>query len=103
MTGWAGRTNSMANVVRRNPERSRYELLVDGELVGVADYHIDGSRWTFPHTAITPSRRGQGLGAELVQAALDDVRRSGGTVVPLCWYVAEFIDTHPDYGDLLAA
>jgi predicted GNAT family acetyltransferase len=93
----------MANVVRHDPERSRYELLVDGEVVGVADYHVDGDRWIFPHTVITPERRGQGLGAELVQAALDDVRRAGGTVVPRCWYVAEFIDTHPDYADLLAA
>jgi predicted GNAT family acetyltransferase len=90
----------MANVVRRNAERSRYELLVDGEVVGVADYHIDGGTWIFPHTVIAPDRRGQGLGAELVRAALDDVRRVGGTVVPSCWYVAEFIDTHPGYADL---
>jgi predicted GNAT family acetyltransferase len=92
----------MANVVRRNAERSRYELLVGGEVVGVADYHVDGGTWTFPHTVIAPERRGQGLGAELVRAALDDVRRAGGTVVPSCWYVAEFIDAHPDYADLLA-
>jgi uncharacterized protein len=93
----------MANVVRNNPERSRYELLIDGELVGVADYQVDGDRWIFPHTVITPARRGQGLGAELVQAALDDVRRAGGTVVPSCWYVAEFIDANPSYADLLDA
>jgi uncharacterized protein len=92
----------MANVVRRNAERSRYELLVDGEVVGVADYHVDGGTWTFPHTVIAPERRGQGLGAVLVEAALDDVRRAGGTVVPTCWYVAEFIDAHPGYADLLA-
>jgi predicted GNAT family acetyltransferase len=92
----------MANVVRRNAERSRYELLVDGEVVGVADYYVDGGTWTFPHTVIAPERRGQGLGAVLVEAALDDVRRAGGRVVPTCWYVAEFIDAHPDYAELLA-
>jgi predicted GNAT family acetyltransferase len=91
-----------ANVVRRNAQRSRYELLVDGQVVGVADYRVDGDTWTFPHTEIARERRGQGLGAELVQAALDDVRRAGGTVVPLCWYVAEFIDTNPGYADLLS-
>ena len=91
----------MANVVRRNAERSRYELLVDGEVVGVADYHVEGDRWIFPHTVIAAERRGQGLGAELVQGALDDVRRAGGTVVPRCWYVADFIDANPAYADLL--
>ena len=91
----------MANVVRRNAERSRFELLVDGQVVGVADYHVEGDTWVFPHTEIARELRGQGLGAELVQAALDDVRRAGGTVVPRCWYVAEFIDTHPAYADLI--
>jgi predicted GNAT family acetyltransferase len=92
----------MANVVRRNAERSRYELLADGKVVGVADYRVDGDTWTFPHTEIAHELRGQGLGAELVQGALDDVRRAGGAVVPLCWYVAEFIDANPAYADLLA-
>ena len=55
--------------VRHNAEQSRYELLVDGQLVGVADYRADGDVWTFPHTVIVGSRRGQGLGAELVRGA----------------------------------
>ena len=46
--------------------------------------------------------RGQGVGAELVRQALDDVRAGGGLVVPQCWYVARFIDEHPEYADLLA-
>jgi uncharacterized protein len=92
----------MANVVRHNPERSRYELVADGEVVGVADYRRQDDTWIFPHTEITPARRGHGLGAELVQGALDDVRRAGGTVVPRCWYVSDFIAAHPDYQHLLA-
>ena len=93
----------MAHVVRHNPERSRYEILVDGELAGIADYRSDGAVVTFPHTVIDGHRRGQGLGAELVRAALDDVRSTGRSVVPACWYVAQFIDENPDYRDLLAA
>lgn len=89
--------------MRNNPEGSRYELLVDGELVGIADYQIIGNRVVMPHTEIQPDRRGQGLGAVLVQAALDDVRSAGRTVVPHCWYVAQFIDEHPEFQDLVAA
>jgi uncharacterized protein len=93
----------MAAVVTNNPERSRYELSIDGELVGIADYrHLDG-RTVFPHTEIRPPLRGRGLGAELVRGALDDVRGTGRRVVAQCWYVAEFIDEHPEYGDLLAS
>jgi predicted GNAT family acetyltransferase len=93
----------MATTVRHNGERSRYEILVDDQLVGVADYRIDGQTVVFPHTEIDVAVRGQGLGAQLVQAALDDVRGSGRTVIAHCWYVAQFIDEHPEYQDLLAA
>lgn len=89
--------------VRNADDRSRYELLVDGELVGVADYRIDGDRIVFPHTEIAPARRGRGLGDVLVRGALDDVRGSGLEVVPACWFVREFLDANDEYADLCAA
>jgi len=89
-------------VVRNNPDRSRYELIVDGHVVGNADYRIDGDVVVMPHTVIDPSRRGGGLGAVLVKGALDDIRRAGRTVVPACWFVAEFLELNPDYAELRA-
>ena len=53
-------------------------------------------------TEIVPARRNQGLGHQLVQGALDDVRRKGAKVVPYCWFVAEFIAENPEYADLRA-
>lgn len=91
----------MTTEVRNVSDRSRYELLVDGQLAGIADYRVVADTVVFPHTEIDHSRRGQGLGAQLVQGALDDVRPSGRRVVPSCWYVAQFIDEHPEYRDLL--
>ena len=92
----------MSTEVRRNDERDRYELVVDGELVGVADYVVNGDVVVLPHTEIDPARRGHGLGAVLVQAVLDDVRAQARTVIPTCWYVREYLDLHPDQADLLA-
>ena len=88
--------------VSRNDDEHRYELLEDGERVGVADYRIEGDRVVMPHTVIDPSRRGEGLAGRLVRAALEDIRDGGRVVVPTCWYVAEYIDRHPEYADLLA-
>lgn len=92
----------MAIHVERNEDQSRYEISLDGRVVGVAEYRREGDTVVFPHTVIEPSMRGQGFGAELVRRALDDVRAGGGSVVPHCWYVAQFIDEHPEYADLLA-
>ncbi|MCU1448669.1 MAG: GCN5-related N-acetyltransferase [Acidimicrobiales bacterium] len=93
----------MRSEVRNNTQASRYELLVDSEVVGVADYRVEGDAVVFPHTQITARLRGQGMGAELVRGALDDVRGTGNRVIARCWYVAEFIDAHPEYQDLVAA
>jgi len=92
----------MQTEVRDNPDASRYELTVDGKLVGVADYYLAGTVLVFPRTEIAHRFRGQGLGAVLVQAALDGARGSGHQVVPRCWYVAEFVAEHPEYDDLVA-
>jgi predicted GNAT family acetyltransferase len=89
--------------VERNEERLRYELTVDGRLVGIADYRQRGDAVVFPHTEIESSMRAQRLGAQLVRHALDDVRAASGSVVAQCWYVAQFIDEHREYADLLAA
>ena len=94
----------MTTEVRRNDERSRYELLVDGQLVGIAEFSLspDGKVATFPHTVIAPERRGSGLGEVLVRGALDDVKGRVSKVVPACWFVADFIDANPEYSDLVA-
>jgi uncharacterized protein len=88
--------------VRKAEDRGRYELLDGDQVVGVADYRVQGDVVVMPHTVISPARRGQGLGEILVQHALDDLRSSGKRVVPACWFVAEFLETHPEYGDLAA-
>lgn len=93
----------MATEVLHEADGARYVLRVDGEAVGVADYRDRGDALVFHHTEIDRSRRGHGLGAILVRGALDDVRTRGRTIVPTCWFVAEFVERNPDYADLLAA
>ena len=61
--------------VTKNPDR--FELRVDGDLVGFADYAVHGERMVFTHTEIDPASGGRGYGGVLVRAALDDVRAHG--------------------------
>jgi predicted GNAT family acetyltransferase len=91
----------MTSVVTKNEAAGRYELAIDGVVVGIADYRERDGVVVLPHTEIDGSRRGEGLGAILVQGVLDDIRPSGRKVVPACWYVAQFIDEHPAYAELL--
>jgi predicted GNAT family acetyltransferase len=88
--------------VRHDPEQDRYELLVGGEVVAVADYRDDGDRVVMHHTYTEPHHRGNGYAAQVVEGALDDLRSRGRKIVPTCWFVAEFVDSHPEYRDLVA-
>jgi len=87
--------------VRHVPEGARYEYVLDGAVVGVADYRVCGGQVVMHHTVTVPEHRGNGIAAQLVAGALEDVRSSGRHVVPTCWFVAKFIDAHPEYHDLL--
>ena len=49
----------------------------------------------------TLRHEGKGFAAELVAAALDDVRARGLTVIARCQYVARYIREHDEYADLL--
>jgi hypothetical protein len=89
--------------VRDVPERSRYEIERDGELVGFADYRRAGDVVAMPHVEVRPDLRGGAIGSELVRAALDDVRSRGLHVRPLCPFVVSFVRRHPEYRDLVAA
>lgn len=89
--------------VRHDAEGSRYELVADGVVIGLLDYRERADADVFTHTEVAPAHRGAGLAAVLVRAALDDARSRGRSVVPQCWYVADFIRDHPEYQDLLAA
>lgn len=89
--------------VRRNDDAHRYELLVEGELAGFAQYKALSTRIVFTHTEILPAFRNHGYSSRLIQAALDDVRAMGKNVVPVCPAVAAFLRAHPEYGDLLTS
>lgn len=89
--------------VTDDPAESRYEIRVDDELAGFIDYRARGDVLTMVHTEVAPEWEGRGVGTTLVARALDDVRRRGLQVRPLCPFVARYIDDHPDLRDLVAA
>ena len=89
--------------VADNPDASRYEIRVDGQVGGVAVYRLEGDRIVFLHTETDPAREGEGLGGRLARGALDDVRARKLTVVPLCPFIAGWIERHREYEDLVSS
>jgi predicted GNAT family acetyltransferase/glutaredoxin len=89
-------------IVADVPAESRYELRLRGRLIGLLAYRRREGRIAFTHTEVVEECEGRGFGSLLVAAALDDARRQGVAVVPLCPFVAHFIAEHPEYEGLVA-
>jgi predicted GNAT family acetyltransferase len=88
--------------VRDNPARHQYELLVDGEVRGLAAYRESAGVLTVTHSEVDPSLRGQGMGNELAQRTLDQLRDRGVKVVPACPFFAHYVTEHHEYDELIA-
>jgi predicted GNAT family acetyltransferase len=87
--------------LRDEPTRHRFELLVDGEMAGLAEYRQHDGYVTVIHSEVDPRFRGRGLGNELASRALDLIRSRGETVKPVCPFFADYVSKHPEYDDIV--
>jgi len=89
--------------VMDNSGSSRFEILVDGQVAGFAEYRRSGSTVSFTHTEVDPRFEGRGLGSALAGSALDTARGQRSSVLPFCPFIRGYIQRHPDYLDLVPA
>lgn len=82
--------------IRDEPSSTRYEIEVDGELAGFADYQLGQGRIIFPHTEIDSAFGGRGLGTKLVEFAVTDARRRELEIIPLCPFVKDWVEENPE-------
>jgi predicted GNAT family acetyltransferase len=87
--------------VTENPGRSRFEITVDGEPAGFAEYHRYRDQLALIHTEIDPRFEGRGLGGVLARGSLDAARAQGLAVLPFCAFIRGWIGKHPEYTDLV--
>lgn len=101
--------------VTNNAAQSRFELWLNGDLVGILGYYdLDTNGGTirtkrapaapvvsFLHTVIVEDFGHRGLAAVMVRRALDAAREYGWRVRPVCTYLQRFVAANPDYQDML--
>lgn len=87
--------------VTHNAARQRFESTVDGHL-NVADYVLSNGLLVMTHTEVHPSLQGRGIAAALVEQALAFARAEGLKVDPVCAYVQQYLQRHPEHRDLHA-
>jgi predicted GNAT family acetyltransferase len=96
-------TDDLSVEREENGNRGRYVIyLPDGLEAEMTYSRRDANTIIADHTGVPPEHRGKGIAEQLVRAAMDDARRDGMRIVPVCSYVAVQFRRHPEWADLRA-
>lgn len=91
--------------IRFNPDRCRWEALVDGDEVGFLDYQVNCGIVEMSCTEVDPVIQGepaaQGVTLALIRAGLEQARDDGLRVQATSPVVDDYLeDNREEYGDL---
>lgn len=82
-----------------NAAEKRYELDL-GDGMALAEYVLGHGLIVLTHTEVPPKYEGRGIGKELVQGVLEDIRERSSRSSPSP-FVATYIRRHPEWMDLV--
>ncbi len=84
------------------PTGGRYVTVVNGHEAEMTFSKAGTIRIIVDHTEVPDALRGLGVGQALVLRAVEDARRSGIKIIPLCPYAKAQIEKHKEWQDVLA-
>tara|TARA_R110001606_G_scaffold3841_5_gene18521 strand:- start:1769 stop:2056 length:288 start_codon:yes stop_codon:yes gene_type:complete len=84
------------------PTGGRYVTVVNGHEAEMTFSKAGTSRIIIDHTGVPKELGGMGVGVELVKRAVEDARKNGVKIIPLCPFAKAQIGKHPEWQDVLA-
>ena len=84
-------------------EKGTFSINENGERRAELVYLRSGpGEMTINHTEVDEKLRGEGIGRDMVAAAVEFARENHLKIIPTCPYAKKVIDENPEYGDILA-
>ena len=74
----------------------------EGEWIAELTYVTDNGVMTIDHTEIDEKLRGEGIGEDMVRAAVEYARENGLKINAVCPYAKKVIERTPELQDVLA-
>lgn len=81
--------------------KGRYRLVIDGAEAEMTYSRVNDGLIIIDHTEVPPALRGRKVGERLVRQAIEDARREGFAIIPLCPFAKAQIDRHPEWQDVV--
>lgn len=86
--------------IKNNTTEMRYELSVEGATAFIA-YQMKSGKIYLTHTEVPEQLKGKGIGSALLKNVLSMIAKEHLEMVPLCSFVAAYIERHPEWKKLL--
>ena len=83
------------------PSKGRYQMTVDGVEAEMTYSRAGDTLVIIDHTDVPDALRGRRVGERMVRQAVEDARREGFAIIPLCPFAKATIDRHPELQDVL--
>lgn len=84
-----------------NDSKGRYWLQIDGHEAELTYSRLGGAAIIIDHTGVSDALRGRHAGHALVARAVEDARKEGRKIVPLCPFAKAQIARHAEWQDVL--
>lgn len=75
----------------------------EGEWIAELTYFKTGDTMTIDHTEVDEKLRDEGIGQDMVKAAVEYARENGLKIKAVCPYAKKVIETTPEFQDVLAS
>ncbi len=82
-----------------NEAENRFEVLIN-EYPSRLDYILEKDTLVMTHVGVHPELRGKGVAGRLTQFVLEYAKAKSLRVIPMCPYVAAYIQRNPQYLEL---
>ena len=86
--------------IRNNPAAHQFETTVNGK-TAVVQYKLRNGVMTVLHTIVPKELEGQGIAAALTKQVLAYIAEEKLELIPLCPYMAAYLQKHPEYQSLV--
>ena len=82
-------------------QKGAFYIEENGEWIAELSYIKNNGTMTIDHTEIDEKLRGEGIGQDMVKAAVEYARENSLKIKPLCPYARKVIERTPEFQDVL--
>ncbi|MEJ5081779.1 MULTISPECIES: GNAT family N-acetyltransferase [unclassified Ochrobactrum] len=83
-------------------DSGRYVVNIDGDEAEMTYTKRSSTLISIDHTFVPDSMRGKGVAQALALNAVEDARKTGWKIIPICSFMQAQVKRHADWADVIA-